>query len=151
MKIVLLCAGRVREKYYRDAIQEYVKRLSRYCRFEIREVEDGPDPASELARFEKKLSGPEGAGAYLTALSSEGRQYTSLQMAQRLEELMLRGTQTAVFIIGGSDGIDKRLKERSNEIMSFSKLTFPHQMMRMIFVEQLYRCFRIIAGEPYHK
>ena len=159
MKITVLCVGKVKEKFFTDAIKEYSKRLSRYCKLEIVEVADEktPDGASELVvsqikekeaeRMEKYL--PD--SAYVIALAIEGKKLTSEKLAEKIDSLGISGTSHLVFLIGGSLGMSDRLLKRADYLLSFSDMTFPHQLMRVILLEQIYRSFRIINGEPYHK
>ena len=159
MKITVLCVGKVKEKFFTDAIKEYRKRLSRYCKLEIVEVADEktPDGASELVvsqikekeaeRMEKYL--PD--SAYVIALAIEGKKLTSEKLAEKIDSLGISGTSHLVFLIGGSLGMSDRLLKRADYLLSFSDMTFPHQLMRVILLEQIYRSYRIIHGEPYHK
>ena len=159
MKITVLCVGKVKEKFFTDAIKEYSKRLSRYCKLEIVEVADEktPDGASELVvsqikekeaeRMEKYR--PE--SAYVIALAIEGKKLTSEKLAEKIDSLGISGTSHLVFLIGGSLGMSDRLLKRADYLLSFSDMTFPHQLMRVILLEQVYRSYRIIHGEPYHK
>ena len=159
MRITLVTVGKVKEKYLRDAIEEYQKRLSRYCTLEIVEVADEktPDGASELVvsqikekeaeRMEKYL--PD--SAYVIALAIEGKKLTSEKLAEKIDSLGISGTSHLVFLIGGSLGMSDRLLKRADYLLSFSDMTFPHQLMRVILLEQVYRSYRIIHGEPYHK
>ena len=158
MKITVLCVGKVKEKFFTDAIKEYSKRLSRYCKLEIVEVADEktPDGASELVvsqikekeaeRMEKYL--PD--SAYVIALAIEGKKLTSEKLAEKIDSLGISGTSHLVFLIGGSLGMSDRLLKRADYLLSFSDMTFPHQLMRVILLEQVYRSYRIIHGEPYH-
>ena len=159
MKITVLCVGKVKEKFFTDAIKEYSKRLSRYCKLEIVEVADEktPDGASELVvsqikekeaeRMEKYL--PD--SAYVIALAIEGKKLTSEKLAEKIDSLGISGISHLVFLIGGSLGMSDRLLKRADYLLSFSDMTFPHQLMRVILLEQIYRSYRIIHGEPYHK
>ena len=159
MKITVLCVGKVKEKFFTDAIKEYSKRLSRYCKLEIVEVADEktPDGASELVvsqikekeaeRMEKYL--PD--SAYVIALAIEGKKLTSEKLAEKIDSLGISGTSHLVFLIGGSLGMSDRLLKRADYLLSFSDMTFPHQLMRVILLEQIYRSYRIIHAEPYHK
>ena len=159
MKITVLCVGKVKEKFFTDAIKEYSKRLSRYCKLEIVEVADEktPDGASDLVvsqikdkeaeRMEKYL--PD--SAYVIALAIEGKKLTSEKLAEKIDTLGITGTSHLVFLIGGSLGMSDRLLKRADYLLSFSDMTFPHQLMRVILLEQIYRSYRIIHGEPYHK
>lgn len=159
MKITLITVGKIKESFYREAVLEYRKRLSRYCSLEIKEAEDErtPDGISDTekeqilkkegGRIEKLL--PE--NAYVVTLEIEGKSYTSEAFAQEIAGLGVRGQSSIVFVIGGSLGLHNSIKKRADLALSFSKMTFPHQLMRVILLEQLYRAFRIINGEPYHK
>lgn len=159
MKITLITVGKIKETFYREALSEYRKRLSRYCSLEIREAEDERtlDGISETQReqilkkegerIEKLLP----AGAYVVTLEIEGRKFTSEAFAQEIAGLGIRGQSHIAFVIGGSLGLHNTIKKRADLSLSFSEMTFPHQLMRVILLEQLYRAFRIINGEPYHK
>ena len=159
MKITVLCVGKIKEKFFADAIKEYSKRLSRYCKLEIVEVADEktPDGASDLVvsqikdkeaeRMEKYL--PD--SAYVIALAIEGKKLTSEKLSEKIDTLGITGTSHLVFLIGGSLGMSDRLLKRADYLLSFSDMTFPHQLMRVILLEQIYRSYRIIHGEPYHK
>lgn len=159
MKITILCVGKIKEKFYRDAIAEYEKRLSRYCKFEVIEVADEktPDHASEnmellikekeAERMEKYLK----EGAYVIALAIEGKQLDSVELSEKIESLGTSGTSHIIFVIGGSLGLSERILKRADYKLSFSKMTFPHQLMRVILSEQIYRSYRIMNHEPYHK
>ncbi len=147
MKYTVICAGRIKESFYADAVAEYVKRLGRYCTVKIEEVADGPDMKAEAERILKKI--PE--DAYVITLEIEGREFSSEELAGKIEELMTGGKSHFVFIIGGSDGLDKSVRSRADLKVSFSHFTFPHMLMRVILLEQIYRIMKIINGEPYHK
>lgn len=159
MKITVLCVGKIKEKFFADAIKEYSKRLSRYCKLEIVEVADEktPDGASDLVvsqikdkeaeRMEKYL--PD--SAYVIALAIEGKKLTSEKLAEKIDTLGITGTSHLVFLIGGSLGMSDRLLKQADYLLSFSDMTFPHQLMRVILLEQIYRSYRIISHEPYHK
>ena len=159
MRITILCVGKIKEKFYREAIAEYEKRLSRYCKFEIIEVADEktPDHASdteetmiknkEADRMEKYLRD----SSYVIALAIDGKQLDSIQLSMKLESLGTSGTSHIIFVIGGSLGLSDRILNRADYKLSFSKMTFPHQLMRVILSEQIYRSFRIRNHEPYHK
>ncbi|MCD8396305.1 MAG: 23S rRNA (pseudouridine(1915)-N(3))-methyltransferase RlmH [Lachnospiraceae bacterium] len=159
MKIRILTVGKIKEKYLRDAIAEYQKRLGRYCKLEIVEVADEktPDGASEAQ--EMQIKDTEGERLlrcisdtdYVIALAIDGQMPDSVGLARKIERLGLHGESSICFVIGGSLGLSQKLLTRANEQMSFSRLTFPHQLMRVILLEQIYRSFRIIRGEPYHK
>ncbi len=159
MKIKIICVGKIKEKYFADGIKEYAKRLSRFCKFEICEVADEkiPDNASEKealavldsegAKIEKHI----GKGDYIIALCVEGKNISSADLAKKFSEIQLSGKSGITFIIGGSLGICSRVKNMSDFRLSFSKMTFPHQLMRLILTEQIYRAFKINANEEYHK
>lgn len=159
INISLVTVGKVKEKYYRDAIAEYAKRLSRYCKLEIIEVADEktPDKASETEEDQIKQKEAERIlknirdDAYCIALAIEGKKTDSVSMAKHLEQLALSGKSNIVFVIGGSLGLHQSVLRRADEKLSFSDMTFPHQLMRVILLEQIYRCYRIINREPYHK
>ena len=159
MKITVLTVGKIKEKYLRDAIAEYSKRLSRYAKLEIIEVADEktPDNASETVETNIKNKEAERLlkyirdDAYLITLEIKGKQLTSEELAQKIDTLGVQGTSHIIFVIGGSLGLGEEVLKRSNYALSFSKMTFPHQLMRVVLLEQIYRAYRINAGEPYHK
>ncbi|MCI8280541.1 MAG: 23S rRNA (pseudouridine(1915)-N(3))-methyltransferase RlmH [Lachnospiraceae bacterium] len=159
MRIRVLAVGKVKEKFYRQAIEEFQKRLSRYCKLEILEVADEktPDRAGERTvelikeregeRLLKHICGQD----YVCALAIEGKQPDSMALADMIKHLEVGGTSSITFIIGGSLGLSKRVLKRADFLLSFSNLTFPHQLMRVLLLEQIYRSYRIISGAPYHK
>lgn len=159
MKITVITVGKIKEKYLKDAIAEYSKRLSRYCKLEILEVADEktPDGASEIV--EENIREKEGErilklikeDAYVITLEISGKMLTSEELADRIETLGIQGKSHLVFVIGGSIGLGREVLRRSDYALSFSKMTFPHQLMRVILLEQIYRSYRIINGETYHK
>lgn len=159
MKITIACVGRIKEKFYRDAVAEYEKRLSRYCKLEILEVADEKTPDGAGAALEEQIREKEGRrllekireDAFVCTLEIEGKRLTSEGFARWMEGLTVRGTSHIVFVIGGSLGLHESLRRRADMALSFSDMTFPHQLMRVILVEQIYRGFRIMHGEPYHK
>ncbi|HIS45956.1 MAG TPA: 23S rRNA (pseudouridine(1915)-N(3))-methyltransferase RlmH [Candidatus Scybalocola faecigallinarum] len=159
MKITLLTVGKVKEKFYVQAIDEFSKRLSRYCRLEIVEVADEktPDGASDtmtaqiLKKEGERLMKNIRDDAYVIALAINGQMLSSEQFAQKIDQLGIGGTSHIQFIIGGSLGLSPQVLSRADAKLSFSKMTFPHQLMRVILLEQIYRGYRIICGEPYHK
>lgn len=159
MKITVLCVGRIKEKYYTDAVKEYAKRLGRYCKLEILEVMDEKIPDGAGKALEDAVKQKEGEkllsrlreGAYVIALELEGKKLDSMAFSERLEKLGVHGVSHIVFIIGGSLGLSEEVKKRADEAISFSDMTFPHQLMRVILLEQIYRGYRIINREPYHK
>lgn len=159
MKITVIAVGKIKEKFYTDAIAEYSKRLSRYCRLEVIQVADEktPDGASEAQ--ERQIKEKEGSrilaqikdGAYVIALAVQGTMLSSEQLASKLNKLGVDGQSQIVLIIGGSLGLSDEVLKRADYHLSFSPMTFPHQLMRVILLEQVYRCYRIIHHEPYHK
>ena len=159
MKITVITVGKIKEKYLKDAIAEYTKRLSKYCKLEIIEVADEktPDNASEVV--ENAIRGKEAErilkyvkdDAFIITLEIQGKQLTSEELADKIDKLGVQGTSHIIFIIGGSIGLGEEVLKKSNYALSFSKMTFPHQLMRVILLEQIYRSYRIISGEPYHK
>ena len=159
MKITILCVGKIKEKYFTGAIEEYSKRLSRYCKLEIIEVADEktPDGASEALEEQIKQKEAERLmkyipeDAYVMVLAILGKQLTSEELSDKINELGVRGTSHIVFVIGGSLGLAECVNKRADYLLSFSKMTFPHQLMRVVLLEQVYRSYRIMMGEPYHK
>ena len=159
MKVTIVAVGRIKEAFYKDAVAEYAKRLSAYCTLKIEEAADERTKENMSEAETKALLAKEAErilklipeGAYVTALCIDGKMRDSVQMADWLSQLTLRGVSHIVFIIGGSVGLSEEVVRRAQEKISFSKLTFPHQLMRVIFLEQLYRWFKIAKGEPYHK
>ena len=159
MKITILTVGKIKEKYLRDAIAEYSKRLSRYAKLEIIEVADEKTPDSASETVETNIKNKEAErllkyirdDAYLITLEIKGKQLTSEELAQKIDTLGVQGTSHIIFAIGGSLGLGEEVLKRSNYALSFSKMTFPHQLMRVILLEQIYRSYRIINHEPYHK
>ncbi len=152
MKIDILCVGKIKEEYFRNAIDEYKKRLSRYADVEIIEVaddatDDAQAPLREGERLVKKISD----NAYVIALAINGKKYTSENFARYISDLAVTGNSHIQFIIGGSMGLSEEVLSRCDSKLSFSDMTFPHQLMRVLFLEQLYRAFKIIKNEPYHK
>lgn len=159
MNITILAVGKVKEFFYREALSEYQKRLSRYCRLEIVEVVDEsvPEKASpaeeelikerEAKRILKRLR----ENSFVITLEITGKKLDSEKFAKKLEDLALAGKSQLVFVIGGSLGLHASVSARADLKLSFSDLTFPHQLMRVILAEQIYRAFRIISGSPYHK
>lgn len=159
MKLSVIAVGKIKEKFYRDAVEEYRKRLSRYCTLELLEVADEKTPDGASAALEAQIKEREGQRilqcireeSYVIALAIQGQQRSSEQLAAHLEELTVRGKSHLCFVIGGSLGLADSVLARADEQLSFSPMTFPHQLMRVILLEQIYRSYRIIRGEPYHK
>lgn len=159
MNITLVTVGKIKEKFYRDAVDEFVKRLGRYCKIKIVEVSDENTPNNAPEAIEEQIKNKEGErilkhitdSMYVIALAIEGKEMSSVKFAEKLERMGIEGTSDICFIIGGSLGLSKEVYKRADELLSFSPMTFPHQLMRVILLEQIYRCFRIIHNEPYHK
>lgn len=159
MKITVLGVGKIKERFFREAIEEYCKRLSRYCKLEILEAADEKTPEGAGKALEEAILRKESErilakvpeNAYAIALDIGGEKPDSVQLSRTLEGLGIAGKSHLVFIIGGSLGLHESVKKRADWRLSFSDMTFPHQLMRVILLEQLYRAYRIINGEPYHK
>lgn len=159
MKITIICVGKIKEDFYRKAVSEFEKRLSRYCRLEIIEVQDEKTPDHASPAEEEQIKEKEAArilkhlkeDAYIFTLEIEGKQPDSVSFARKLNELGVQGKSHIQFVIGGSLGLHQSVSKVADEAVSFSNMTFPHQMMRVILLEQIYRGYRINMGEPYHK
>ena len=159
MQIDIICVGKVKEQYLRDAIAEYSKRLGRYCKLNILEVADEKTPEHASEGVERQIKAKEGEriakhikpGAYVIALAIDGQQVTSEGFARKIDQLGIQGVSHIQFVIGGSIGMDDAILRQANYTLSFSKMTFPHQLMRVILLEQVYRAYKINAHEPYHK
>lgn len=159
MKITVITVGKIKEKYLEAAIAEYSKRLSRYCKLEIVQLADEKTPDKAGEALEQQIKDKEGErilshmkeGAYTIALAIDGRQLSSEELSEKLESLGVSGTSHIQFIIGGSLGLADKVLAAADYKLSFSKMTFPHQLMRVILLEQIYRGYRIMSGEPYHK
>lgn len=158
MKLTILCVGKIKERFYRDAIDEYKKRLSRYVKLEITELADERAPESLSPAEVVKIKEKEGERllsklkeGFTVALAIEGKTLSSEGFADFISQRALGGVSHITFIIGGSLGLSDRVLKKSDFLLSFSEMTFPHQLMRVILSEQLYRAYRIISGEPYHK
>lgn len=159
MRITLLTVGKLKEKYWKEAIDEYVKRLGRYAKVDIVEVADEKTPDNASEAEEEQIRRIEGArllekipqGSYVITLEILGKMLDSVQLSETISDWMVKGESHLCFIIGGSLGLSKEASARASYKLSFSKMTFPHQLMRVILLEQLYRAFRIQKGEPYHK
>lgn len=159
MKVKIISIGKLKEKYLKDGIAEYQKRLSRFCQLEMIELPDEKTPdnasilekekiiATEGDRIEKKI----GQRDFVIVLAIEGKTFSSEKFSQYLSDATVRGYSDITFIIGGSLGLDPRIKNRANLLMSFGLLTLPHQLMRLVLIEQVYRAFMIREGSPYHK
>ena len=159
MKITLITVGKIKEKYFTDAIAEYMKRLSRYCKPEIIQVADEKTPENAALAVEKQVKDTEGErilrhvaeDAFVVALEIRGEMLSSEELADFIERKQVSGTSHIQFVIGGSLGLSEAVLRRADYRLSFSRMTFPHQLMRVVLLEQICRSFRIIAGEPYHK
>jgi len=158
MNINIIAVGGIKEKFYRDAIDEYAKRLSRYAKLNIIEVKDEKTPADAKALKEDKIKQTEAerilskiGNSYVVALAIEGKKYTSESFAKRMENYDVLSKGNLTFVIGGSLGLHADVLDRADECLSFSDMTFPHQLMRVILLEQIYRAYRIRNNEPYHK
>lgn len=159
MKITIIAVGKLKEKYLKDAISEYSKRLSAYCRFQIIEVADEKTPEQAGEAIEAAIREKEGErilkhikeDMYVITMEIGGKQLSSEELAEKIGRLGIQGKGSLAFVIGGSIGLGQNVLTRSDYALSFSKLTFPHQLMRVILSEQIYRSFKILKGEPYHK
>lgn len=159
MNITILAVGKIRESFYTEALSEYRKRLGRYCRLEIVEVADEPVPENASPAQEELIKEKEAQrilkrlreNSFVITLEIAGKKYSSEKFAEKLEHLALAGKSQLVFVIGGSIGLHSSVSARADLSMSFSDMTFPHQLMRVILAEQIYRAFRIINRQPYHK
>lgn len=159
MKLTLLTVGKIKEPYLRDAVSEYSKRLSKYCRLEIVEVADERTPEKAGPALEEGIRQKEGQrllrhirdDMFVITLEIQGNMLTSEELAEKINRLGLGGTSSIAFVIGGSIGLSKEVSQRADYKLSFSKMTFPHQLMRVILLEQIYRSFKIQRGETYHK
>lgn len=159
MRITVVCVGKIKEKFYRDAVAEYEKRLSKYCRLEIVEVADEKTPEGASVLQEERILEKEAGrilerirgDALICTLEISGKKLSSEGFAEWMQHLAVRGNSHINFVIGGSLGLHRSVRARSDFALSFSDMTFPHQLMRVILCEQIYRSFRIINNEPYHK
>ncbi len=159
MNIKIVCVGKIKEAFYRDALLEYQKRLSKYCKLSIIEVSDEKtlDNASENEELlvkekeGKRILDKLNDKDYVFALAIEGKDLDSVSFSNKLESLAVDSVSDIAFVIGGSLGLSKEVLNRADFKISFSKMTFPHQLMRVILLEQIYRAYRIIKNEPYHK
>ena len=159
MKVKLITVGKLKEKYLKDGIAEFVKRLGRFTKFESIELTDEktPDNASEaenkaiLDKEGQRILAKVGDRDYVIALAIEGKQFPSEKFSQTIDQIMTSGYSNLTFVIGGSLGLSPEVKKRGNLLMSFGQLTLPHQLMKLVLVEQIYRAFMIQQGSPYHK
>ena len=159
MKITILAVGKLKEKYWKQAISEYEKRLSAYSKIEIIEVPDEKAPENMSDKEIEQVKEKEGQRllaktkpqATVITLEIQGKMLSSEGLAEEMQRRMTQGQSDFVFVIGGSNGLHEDVLQRSNYALSFSKMTFPHQMMRVVLIEQVYRAFKIMRGEAYHK
>lgn len=159
MHIQIIGVGKVREKYLKLGITEFEKRLQAYCKLSIMELADEQAPENLSAKELTIVKNKEGERIlskvketdYVIALDIEGKQHSSESLSAMIEQLSYQGKNKIIFIIGGSNGLSDTVLKRANDKLSFSKMTFPHQLMKLILLEQVYRGFKIMKGEPYHK
>ena len=159
MNITILCVGKIKEKYFTQAIDEYKKRLGAYAKVNIVEVQDEKTDENASEHEENLLRSKEGEkllkkipdGAYVITLEIGGKKLSSEELSSKIERLGIEGKSNLFFVIGGSIGLGENVLARSDFRLSFSDMTFPHQLMRVILLEQIYRSFRIMRNEPYHK
>lgn len=159
MKITIICVGKIKEDFYKKAVSEYEKRLGRYCRLEIIEVQDEKTPDNASPAMEEQIKEKEAVrilkhikeDAYVISLEIQGDKPDSVSFANQLNQLALQGKSHIQFVIGGSLGLHYSVSKAAHQAVSFSNMTFPHQLMRVILLEQIYRGYRIMKGEPYHK
>ena len=157
--IRIICVGKIKEKFYRDALAEYTKRLSRYCSLSITEVADEKtkEQASDVEcaiikdREGERILKSIREDGYVITLAIDGKNLDSVELSKKIENLALTGKSNLYFVIGGSLGLSDEVMKRADYKLSFSRMTFPHQLMRVILLEQIYRSYRIINHEPYHK
>ena len=161
MNIEIVCIGSLKETWLKEAEREYLKRLSPYLKINVVELGESPLRKNPSAADEELVRKAEGKAlidytdklnsAYVFALDMRGKQFTSPELAKQIDELLIYGKSTLAFLIGGSLGLPEEVRQKADKVLSFSELTFPHQMMRIILLEQLYRTQKILRGEPYHK
>ena len=152
MKVNIVCVGKIKEKYFTDAIAEYQKRLSRFCTFRVIEV----DEASKIENLDKKSEAEgkwllEKCSGTIVALDSRGKMLSSPEIAEFVKDLQVAGSSEISFVIGGSNGLSDAVIKQAKLVLSFGKITFPHQLFRVVLAEQIYRAFTINSGLPYHK
>lgn len=159
MKITVICVGKSNEKFYTDAVKEYAKRLSRYCKLDMIEVADEKTVENASENVDLMIKRKEGDrilknvpdDSYVIAMAIEGKMMTSVELSEKINDLAISGKSSITFIIGGSLGLAPEVMARADYKLSFSKMTFPHMLFRVMLLEQIYRSFRIINHEPYHK
>lgn len=159
MEIRVLSVGKIKERYLNDAIAEYAKRLSRYCKLTFLQVADEKTPDKASDALNKQIKDTEGQRLmknireqdYVIALAIDGKMPDSVELSEKIQKLGVEGKSSVVFVIGGSLGLSDIVLSRADEKISFSRMTFPHQLMQVILLEQIYRSYRIMNHEPYHK
>lgn len=159
LHIDVICVGKIKEDYLKSAILEYAKRLSKYCTLQITEIPDEPIPdklneniINEIKKIEgKKILKTVKKESFTFVLDLKGKQYSSEEFAKKLEDISLRSISSITFIIGGSLGLSEEVVSSANERICFSKMTFPHQLIRVFLLEQVFRCFKILNHETYHR
>ena len=156
--IKLICIGKIKEKYLKDAILEYSKRLLKYCKLEIIEINDEPIPDNLNNKITENIKNIEGnkiltylKNSYVISLDLKGKQYTSEECSEKLENIKLNFNSEISFVIGGSLGLSDVVLSKSNELICLSKMTFPHQLIRVFLLEQIFRAFKISNNETYHR
>ena len=144
--IKIICVGKLKEEYLKDAVSDYLKRISKYHKLELIEVKDSniKDEGLEIKKYIKNDD-------YVISMVINSKEYTSIELSNKINDLFISGKSNITFIIGGSNGIEESIINNSNECISFSKLTFPHGLFRVILLEQIYRSFKILNNEEYHK
>ena len=159
ISINILCVGKIKEEFWKDAINEYSKRLSKYCNFNIIEVQDSKVPDKVSPAMEKQIKDEEASrmlnlvkkDTYLICLDLKGKEYTSPEFSEKIQKLAVEGNSNITFVIGGTLGLGDEILKLSKEKICFSKMTFPHQLIRIFLMEQLFRGFKIANGETYHR
>ncbi|SHI98520.1 23S rRNA (pseudouridine1915-N3)-methyltransferase [Clostridium amylolyticum] len=159
MNITIISVGKLKEKYLKQAVEEYSKRLQRYCKLDIIELNDEKTPDNASPKEEQQIKEKEGQAilkaikdnSFVIALDLKGKMLSSEEFASFIQDSNTRGISNFTFVIGGSLGLSQEIINRANYKLCFSKMTFPHQLFRVMLLEQIYRGFRIIGGEPYHK
>lgn len=159
MNITFITVGKLKEKYLKDAVNEYAKRLQKYCKLNIIELQDEKTPDRASEKEESLIKEKEGEkilssikdNSYVVAMDLKGKMFSSEEFSSFIDDLGVRGNSNIDFVIGGSLGLSEAVLKRANYKLCFSKMTFPHQLFRVMLLEQVYRAFRISRGEPYHK
>lgn len=156
MNITVVAVGKLKERFWKEACEEYLKRLKGYAQVKVVEIQD-IDPAKsggvDIARSKEgdAILAAIPSRSHVLLLAIEGKQRSSVELSQRIDDLALSGKSDLCFVIGGSDGVSKAVYDRANEMLSFGKITLPHNLARVVLLEQVYRAFKISRGEPYHK